>query len=232
MVLKRFFIMIVAAILTMPSMFGQSSGTERAGNEPYLELTQEMAMIQAASQSNSREQKLLALSYIGSALEKGNPSDEVRLALEHLSQEGTQNKVIERGRLANDFPDIRREAVRQLGSVKTQDSQVALIRILNTENEPMVLQEAIKSLGLVSTEDSGAAIEAIVRVGNRFYNSAVPDDLLAFVAVDALDKIATRDNGLKYPEVIQFLNNMAEGPFVAAVKQRARQALDNLRQYM
>jgi HEAT repeat protein len=197
-----------------------------------LELTQEMAMIQATSQSNSREQKLLALSYIGSVLEKGNPSDEVRLVLERLSLEGTKNRVIESGRLTNDFPDVRREAARQLGSVKTQDAQAALIRILNAENEPMVLQEAVKSLGLVSTEDSRAAIVAIVQVGNRFYNSAVPDDLLAFVAVDALDKIATRDNGLKDPEAIQFLNSMAEGPFVAAVKQRARQALDNLRQFM
>jgi HEAT repeat protein len=87
---------------------------------------------------------LIALEYISGALERGSTNDEIRQTLEYLSLEGTTNRVREGGRLVNDYPDVRRQAARYLGTVGTREAKAALIRICTSDIEPMVLQEAVK----------------------------------------------------------------------------------------
>jgi HEAT repeat protein len=138
---------------------------------------------------------------------------------------------MESRRLVNDFPEVRREAARQLGSVGTPEAKSALIRITTTDREPMVLQEAIKSLGMIGLNENDETVNAIVWVVSRFDFTTAPDNLLALSAVDALDRIAEKNNGISNTGAIQLLIRIAEGPYSLPVRERARQALVNLRRY-
>jgi len=233
LILRRFSILIIAALIAVPAVFGQSggSGSEMSVEEAYMQEAIEMMIIRETSRSNSREQKMIALEYIGHALERGTTNDEIRQTLEFLSMEGTMNRVREGGRLMNDYPEVRRMAAKHLGTVGTPEAKAALIRICTTENEPMVLQEAVKSLGTIGTNDNDEAVNAIVWIANRFNNTTAPDNLLALSAVDALDKIAQKNGGFKDPGAIQLLIRISEGPYALPVKERAKQALIDLRRY-
>ena len=233
MTLRRFSALIIAAMIVVPAVSGQSGGSnsEMSIEESYLQEAIEMMIIRETSRADSREQKLIALEYINSALERGSTNDEIRTTLEYLSLEGTSNRVREKGRLMNDYPEVRRQAAKYLGTLGTKEAKTALIRICTSDNEPMVLQEAVKSLGSIGLSDNDDAVNAIVWVANRFNNTTAPDNLLALASVDALDKIAQKNKGIKDPGAIQLLIKIAEGPYTPPVKERAKQAIVDLRKY-
>ena len=233
MTVKRFCALVLTAIIAVAAVLGQSGGSnsEMTIEEAYLQEAIEMMIIRETSRSDSREQKLIALEYIGYAIERGSTSEEIRTTLEYLSMEGTQNKVRERGRLMNDYPEVRRQAAKYLGELGTSEAKSALIRICTTENEPMVLQEAVKSLGMIGTSDNDDSVSAIVWIANRFNNTNAPDNLLALASVEALDKIASRNKGIRDPAAIQLLIRIAEGSYATPVKERAKQAIIDLRKY-
>ena len=227
---KRLPILIMVFLTAVPMLTGQAQ--DMTVEEAFLQEAMEMLIIRETSRSDSREQKLIALEYVGNALERGSTNDEIRATLEFLSLEGTMNQTRERGRLMNDYPEVRREAARYLGILGTREASVALMRITRTENEPMVLQEAIKSLGqITAAEDVDDAVASIVWITGRFNNSTAPDNLLALSAVDALGRISQRNNGIRDPNAIQLLIRISEGPYAPAVRERARQTLIDMRRH-
>ena len=231
MILRRFSILIIAALIAVPAVMGQTNSSEMSVEEAYLQEAIEMMIIRETARADSLDQKLIALEYIEQVLERGNTNDEIRRTLEFLSTEGTTNRVRESGRLMNDYPQVRRQAAKHLGTVGTPEAKAALIRICTSDNEPMVLQEAVKSLGSIGTNDNDDAVAAIVFIANRFNNFTAPDNLLALSAVDALDKIAARNNGIKDPTAVQLLIRISEGSYALPVRERAKQALIDLRKY-
>jgi hypothetical protein len=233
MTLRRFSALIIAAMIAAPVVYGQSgsSDSEMSIEESYLQEAIEMMIIRETARADSREQKLISLEYIGNALERGSTNDEIRTTLEYLSLEGTTNRVREKGRLMNDYPEVRRQAAKYLGVVGTKEAKAALIRMCTSDIEPMVLQEAIKSLGSIGLNDNDDAIHAIVWVANKFNNSNAPDNLLALASVDALDRIAEKNKGIKDPSAFQLIIKIAEGPYATPVKERAKQTLVDFRKY-
>ena len=231
--LKLISVLIIAGIITAPAVMGQqsSSGGEMSVEDSYLQEAVEMMIIRETSRSDSRDQKLIALEYISNAIERGNTGEEIRTTLEFLSLEGTQNRATENKRLVNDYPEVRREAAKYLGMVGGEEAKSVLIKICTVELEPMVIQEAIKSLGSIDTGNVDDAINAIVWITNRYGYSKSPDSLLALSAVDTLDRIAERNNGLKNPDAYVLLTRIAEGPYSPAVKERARRVLMDMRKY-
>ena len=229
---KHILILLFIAIVAAPAVTGQQtadSSREMTIEESYLLEAMELMIIREAARATSREQKLIALEYIGQAIERGNTGDEIRATVEFLSFEGTLNRATENRRLVNDFPEVRREAARYLGLIGTEEAAAALIRINATESEPMVLQESVKSLGLIESENYDAAIASIVRIVNRFHNSASPDNLLALAAVDALGRISERNGGISDPAAWQLLRAISDGPYVPPVRERARQVFNEVR---
>ena len=231
--LKLISTLIIAGFITAPAVVGQQSGSggEMSVEDSYLQEAVEMMIIRETSRSDSRDQKLIALEYINNAIERGNTGEEIRTTLEFLSLEGTQNRATENKRLVNDYPEVRREAAKYLGMVGTEEAKSALIKICTVEIEPMVIQEAIKSLGAIDSSDIDDAINAIVWITNRYGYSKSPDSLLALAAVDTLDRIAERNNGLKNPDAYVLLTRISEGPYSPAVKERARRVLMDMRKY-
>ena len=230
--LKRFSIFVVLAVFAVSIAAAQSStrNREMTVEESYLQESIENIIIRETSRSGSRDQKLIALSYIGEAIDRGNTSVEIRSALEFLCLEGTKSIARESGRIVNNYPDLRRQAVKYLGSIGTEEAKNILLEVCQFENEPMVLQEAIKALGDIGLNDNNETIANITWVISR-YDNLNPDNLLALATIDTFDKIAKKNNGLNSTDAIRLLIRISEGPYIRPVQDRARQLLADLRRY-
>ncbi|MDR0323100.1 MAG: HEAT repeat domain-containing protein [Treponema sp.] len=227
--LKRFFILIIAAVIAVSSVTAQNTRRgEMTVEESYLQHAIEIMIIRETARAGSREQKYIALEYIGDAIERGNTSDEIRQTLEYLSLEGTRSVARENGRVVNNFPEVRRRAAMYLGQVGSEEARRSLIEVLKFENEPMVLQEAIKSLGDIGTNDNNETVANIVWFFSRFDNLN-PDNLMAIALIDALEKIAKKNGGITDPEAIRILIRISEGHYITPVRERARQLVAELR---
>ncbi|MDR0447712.1 MAG: HEAT repeat domain-containing protein [Treponema sp.] len=194
--------------------------------ESYLQESIENMIIREQSRADSRDIKIAALVNIGSAMERGNKSEEIRQALEYMGLEGTVYRILNNGRLINNFPDVRRECAKYLGILGTAAAKDVLLKIAANDNEPLVIQEAIKSLGDIGIDDNGRTINTIGRIVQKFQNIN-PDNLLAFSAIVTIEKLGLQF-GLNNQEIIQILLQIHEGPYLNVVKNRARLAMDKI----
>jgi len=227
--LKRFSIFVITAVIIVSTVTAQNR-REMTVEESYIQETMELMIIRESARSTTREQKLLALEYIGEAIENGNRNDEIRVVLQDLTREGRRSVARENNRVVNNFPDVRRRAARFLGEFRTEEARRALIDILQFENEPMVLQEAIKSLGDIGTNENNETVAHIAWVMSRFDNTN-PDNLMALATIDTFEKIARNNNGINSPDAINVLIRITQGNYITPVKERARQLLADLRRY-
>jgi len=229
---KRLNILVIMAFFTVSIAAAQSSsGREMSIEETYLQESIEVMIIRETARSENREQKLIALEYIGEAIERGNTNEEIRQTLEFLSREGRRTISRESGRITNNFPDVRRQSAKYLGQIGTEEAKDALIEIIQFENEPMVLQEAIKSLGDIGINNNNEAITSIAWAISKFDNRK-PDNLMAIATIDAFEKIYKKNGGFSTnsQEAVQTLIRISENPvYVTPVRERARQLLADLR---
>ncbi|MCL1812020.1 MAG: HEAT repeat domain-containing protein [Treponema sp.] len=223
--MKRLILLMIIASIPVIMVVAQS---EMTVEESYLQESVENMIIREQSRSESREMKMIALSYIGDAIDRGNKSEEVRKALEYMSLEGTINRTQENGRLVNNYPDVRRESVKYLGLLGTEEAKDTLLTIIYYDNEPMVLQEAIKSIGDIGIDDNGKSIATIAWIVQKFDNT-VPDNLLALSAIETIEKLAKNSSKTLDPSAVQMLIRIAEGNYIRVVQERAKQVLGNLR---
>jgi HEAT repeat protein len=214
---------------------GQNSGggsREMSVEESYRQESVENMIIREQSRADSMEMKLIALEYIRDAIDRGNTGPEIQSALEYLAMEGILNVIREGNRVINDYPQVRLRAAEYLGDMGTPEAKNLLIRLVRIDKEPMVLQEAIKSLGRIETNDSSEIVSVISGVVIRRNNLNQPDNLLAFSVLDVYDKIAKANGGIQDPMVVQTVINIAEGNYSPTVRNRAKQVLSNLREYV
>ena len=189
----------------------------------------ELKLINDYIKINNRESKAAALKLICDVLEEGNTDKEIYTALDYLALEGTQYVTRERGRISNDYPDIRREAVRCLGVLGTAQAKNTLVKVCQVEKELLILYEAVKSLGVIGNNDNNTAVNAIIMIDNKYQQR--PDNRLASVSIDALGKIAEKNNGIEDPGAIRLLLRIVEGPYNKDIKERARQTSTDIRKY-
>jgi len=229
--LKRFFILVVTNVIAVSAVYAQTkSEREKTIEESYLQESIELMIIRETARAESREQKLIALEYIRDAINRGNKSDEIRQTLDYLSREGRNSVNRQNGRVINNFPDVRRQAAKYLGQIGTEEAQRSLMDITQYENEPMVLQEAIKSLGDIGFNENNETVEHIAWIVKKF-DHLNPDNLMAIATIDAFEKIAKKNNGIRSTEVFQILLRISEGTYVTPVKERAKQLIADMRSY-
>jgi HEAT repeat protein len=227
--LKRFFILMTVVAAAVSIAVAQSNN-EMTVEESYLQESIELMIIRETARASSREQKFIALEYIGYAISRGNASDDIRQTLDFLSREGRRTVAMESGRVVNNFPDVRRQSARYLGQMGTEEARKTLLEICQFENEPMVLQEAIKSLGDIAVNDNNDTLNTISWIFSRF-NNLNPDNLMALATIDAIDKIARKYNGINSQEAVRTLRLITEGQYITPVKERAMQLMSDLRRY-
>lgn len=226
---------VLAAFFLAPVFLavGQSSGTadtETSVEESYLQESVDVMIIREQSRSDSREMKLVALEYIGNAIEAGNAGEDIRGALEYMSMEGILNKTRENGRLTNNFPDIRTKAATYLGDLGTEEAKDILVKMVLVETEPMVLTEAIKSLGKIGLNENNETAGTIAWIITRF-DVLNPDNLLALSALDTFEVIAEKNGGLRDASALRAIMRISNGPYIKVVQDRATQLLATLRKY-
>jgi len=222
--MKRLILLSLTALVPVILAVGQS---EMSVEESYLQESVENMIIREQSRAESRESKMIALTYISEAIDRGNKGEEVRQALEYMGLEGVLNRGRENNRLLNNFPDIRREAARYLGKMGTPEAKEILLKIVYYDNEPMVLQEAIKSLGDIGIDDDGKTLNIIAWIFQKFDNTN-PDNLLALSVIETIEKLSTK--GLRDTNTFQILVRISENPsYIRPVQNRAKQALVNIR---
>jgi len=221
MLAKPLAILAVFALAAVPSAMGQAADAEP--------LSVEEMMIRETSASHRREQNMFALAHTESAIGRGGAGPEVYAALERLVFSGSLTRSMGRGRVVNNFPDVRREAARQLGELGSEEARAILLRAAMVEREPKALQEIIGSLALIEAEDNAQTVAVIVRVGTRAHFGLLPNNHVAFAAVNALGVFVERDGGLADAGAFNYLFAVAEGPYVLMVRERAWEVIDSLR---
>jgi ABC-type transport system substrate-binding protein len=228
---KRLICFTMVFLAGFSLLVGQNRGNnqEMSVEESYLQQSVELMIIREQSRAESRDMKLVALEYIGDAIDRGNTGEEVRSALEYLGLEGILNKTRENGRIINNYPDVRAKAAAYLGDLGTPEAKNTLVKICLADNEPMVLTEVVKSLAKIGLNDNGETVDAITWVVKR-YNALNPDNLLALSALEAYEKLA-ESSGRIDAEAINTISAIATGPYIKPVQNRALQSLDILRQY-
>jgi hypothetical protein len=212
------------------SIFGQTDEEELSVEESYLQQSIELMIIREQSRADSREMKMVALEYIEDAMDNGNTGEEIRQALEFLALEGSASQVREGGRLLNNYPDVRKRAVEFLGEMGTEEAKNTILKVLLADNETMVLTEAVKALGNISVGEQEKTAEAIAWVVTRF-DVLNPDNLLALSALDAFEKIAETNNGIRNPAALRTIFRIADGPYINPVRNRARELISSMRKY-
>ena len=229
MFLKRIIVFLMVICCVTMTVSAQRN-RELSVEESYLQESVELMIIREQSRAESRDMKLVALEYIKDAIDRGNTGDEVRSALEYMGLEGVVNQTRENGRLTNNYPDVRTRVATNLGNLGTPEAKNSLIKICLADNEPMVLTEVIKSLGKIGINDNDETANVISWVFTRF-DVLNPDNLLALSAIEAYEKLAEANGGIKDASAIRVLIRIAEGPYIRPVQDRAKQALMDLRQY-
>jgi HEAT repeat protein len=209
---------------------GSDGNPEMTIEQSYLPETVELIIIREQSRSNSREAKLIALEYITAAINRGSKSDEIRSSLEYLALEGVVNVARENGRVVNNFPDIRKQAAASLGQLGTPEAKTTLLKMVSSDNDPLVTAEALKSLGRIGNISNDEVI-LIARAVNRFHNFN-PDNMVVLSALDIFEKAAAANNGIWDRFVVEIITRVSESHFyVTSVRNRAKQLLGDLRKY-
>lgn len=214
---------------------GSSSGSgQMTVEEKRLQSSVEVQVISSLVGENGRAEKFKALEYIRNMVDKGKVSDknkDVVGLLEELSSEGTTKQVVEKGRVVNDFPDVRREAAELLGQIPGAQSREALINVVVKDKEPMVVAEAVYSLGLIGVGDQQARIEAAIVAVIKNQDAVKPDSNFAYAAVSALEMFGKKNNGKVSQEVFVALLRIQNGNYIRPVREKAKQVLDGFTKY-
>jgi hypothetical protein len=224
MMVKKTVLAVTVGLLLASLVFAEEMSVE----ESYLQESIENMVIREQSQALGRDMKLVALEYIGEAINHGNTSDEVKNALEYLALEGLTNQTRENGRLINNFPDVRARAAIYLGELGTPEAKNTLIKLMLADPEPMVLTEAVKSLAKIGLNENEETANTISWVVTRF-DVLNPDNLLALSALEAFEILAEKNGGLKDPSAMRTIMRIADGRYIKPVQDRARQLIFDLR---
>ena len=225
MELKKIAVLFATAALLSFAVYAQNEEESTVEGE-YMS-TMEDVVVQELSNSDDLENKLMALQFLEEAANNGKVSPDMMVSLDHLAGEGTVTQSRTKGRVSNNFPEVRREACRILGKVGTPEAAKTLNKIVRADNEPMVLSAAINSLGEIGFNDNDETTNTIAFYSDRF-ETLNPTSSLALEIVNAYEKLAKSTKDRK--PILSSLQRIAVDYRLAKpVRNRAKEVLNNLR---
>jgi len=231
---KRFFSLALIAFIFVSASSAQDTGASDGGTQRQARL--DLTGFKSVYGSDGLEMRKKTLRETGEAVAQGNISDDIYTALEFMSMEGLKNRTMERGRILNDYPEIRELVAEQLGKIGTAKAADILIQLCNAEQREQyyVLQKTITALGDIGINENGRAAKAILGKA-RMYNPRSPDtgvERPVIAAITALDKIDKKNDGIITPEEFReaqtFMDRVSKGHFSRPVQDYARKVLEEL----
>jgi hypothetical protein len=219
-------------VMVVPAALSQTAGSDRpmSVEESYLQESNEIKIIREQARGDSEEQKLLALEFIRDAIGRGNDREEIRASLEYLATEGTVTIARENGRLVNNHPLVRKQAVEYLGELGTPEAKDTLIRIVRADNESMVLAEAFKSLAKIGINEQDQTVNEITTIVRR-YNALAgnkAEEYLIYTALEAYEQLGLANGGIGDQYTLDAIGDIMVGPYQKKVRDRAREVLTKL----
>jgi HEAT repeat protein len=228
-------IAIFALVLLLVTV-GLSAQDEDTGSltieELYLSTDIEVQLLRSQATSDNRENKLLALLTIQQMLDEGSvtASDaEIVAVLESLAGEGVTSTVRSGGRIVNDFPEVRRQAVALLGQVGGPVAQDILFQVVKDDPEPMVLSEAVYALGVIGDNSNQRTAIYLADVLERNTARVNPDNNLAFACLLSMEKLMRTEDGIANPEILTALIDVVGGNYIQTVRFKALDVIQQLR---
>ena len=203
----------------------QNTRSEESADSAYLSSIEDLVITELAA-SEELDNKLVALTYLESAIEDGRTSPDMMAALDQLAGEGITSQSRTNGRVVNNFPQVRAAACDLLAKVPTEESKTTLRKIALADNEPMVITAAVRALGEIGLNDNDDAVETIAWVSQRnlYVN---PTSSLALEVVIAYEKLA--DKVENKTAMLQSVNKIASNHlFVSTVRNRAKELSQKL----
>ena len=234
--MKRFqYTLIILWVLLFMTASLTAQEQEQTIEELYLQSQVKVKIIKAEAESIDRDMKLIALQDIEEMVSDGQVStDDKQMVgiLSSLGTEGISNQVIEQGAVINDFPMVRKEAVRLMGDVGGDYARDALVNVLLSEPEPMVLSEAVVALSKVGADEQGIVL-AVISDAMRSQTALNKDNNFANAFILAIDNLAQNNNGVDDLRVFEELTKIADprSGYITVVRKKAFELLKSLQEF-
>lgn len=184
-------------------------------------------VIYSLALSPELENKEMALKALDKACSAGTDDPQILEALDQLAGEGLKTVAKQKGRIVNNFPQIRRQACAILAKVGGEHSKNMLRDITLQDKEPSVQAAAIKALGDIGINKSDEVVNAIVYANktNRVLN---PTSSMAAEVLDAFEKLidSTEDKASVIEETMLIAANSS---YNKAVREKAAALLKRLK---
>jgi len=210
--------------------FAQATGSEKSIEEKYLEQAVVIQVIRELRQGTSLENKEEALDNAEVYIRNWGPEPAVVEQLKEVALEGTKNRVMSEGRVANNYAMLRQRAVRILGAAPTEESRRAVIDVLDAEEEPTVAAEAVlalKEIAKVDSANEAQSVQVATRAFQRFSTRAQPDNWLAFMMLDLYEHYIQTGMAQADATTISTIRAMADSRanYNSWVRERAKRLL-------
>ena len=215
----------------------KASATDKGGSvsieDLYLSQEVEVQVLRSQVQSNSRESKVLALQNLSSMVDDkrlGPENRDMIALLEGLAGEGVFRVNRLENSVANDFPDVRWQAVELLGRIGGKDAKAILMRVALADKEPTVLAAAVYSMGQIATADDKDLLPYISKVMIANNGRLSPDNNLAYACLLTIEKLVGKLKGVNDPDLINaLLDTTASGLYMREVRLKAVSVIAKLR---
>ncbi len=218
-------VMIVLLFTGLVVAQQKTTRSETTVEQEYLSTVEDI-IIKELSAADDFDTKLVALQHIESALAAGRVSPQIQESLQSLAGEGVLSQSRTNGRLANNYPDVRKKACELLGQVGTPEAKNALLKVSLADTEPMVISSAVRALGDIGINEQDDVVNTIAWIQRRF-SVLNPTDSLAFEILEAFEKLApaVEDNALMIESIAAIASNYR---FVTPVRTKALDLLAKL----
>ncbi len=146
-----------------------------------------------------------------------------------LATESYDFQVLREGRVINDFPMIRAEAVRLLGSVGGPAATATLERVLKHEDDTYVLAQTVTAVARAAPAPTPELLMTLTTLVGRMNAVRRPDNALAIAVINAVSDLHERSGGIDDPDLFRALISIAQGGYSTTVRRAAARVIDELR---
>lgn len=225
----------LTALFFITGLQAQENSSEQTIEDVYLKSTVQAQIIRSQAESTDRDMKIIAIQDIEEMIHNGEVDEnsiEIIDILGDLSAEGIDKRVVESGRVINNFSMVRKEAVRILGEIGGPSARDSILNIFKNESETMVLTEAVLALSKAGVDENGEVLDLISWTMHS-QTAVNKDNTFANASLSAIQKLAKDNNGLDDEKVFREIAAIADprNGYITVVRMKALQLLDELQSY-
>jgi hypothetical protein len=233
--IKKIAAAFLTALFFITGIQAQEGSSEQTIEDVYLKSTVKAQIIRSQAESPDRDMKIIAIQDIEEMIYNGEVNEnsiDIIDILTGLSAEGIDKRVVEGGRVINNFSMVRKEAVRILGEIGGASARDSILSIFKNENETMVLTEAVLALSRTGIDENGEVLDLISWTMHS-QTSMTRDNTFANASLSAIQKIAKDNTGLEDEKIFREIAAIADprNGYITVVRMKALQLLDELQSY-